>query len=64
MAYLWNATVLGVIARMRAIAFIVRPSARSCSTSRCRMLNCPVPRAVPGSRIREPTSPSVASGVT
>src|SRR5260370_408194 len=47
MLYLWKATVLGVIARVWEISFIVRPSASSCRTSRCRMVNCAVPRAGP-----------------
>src|SRR3982751_3506850 len=47
MLYLWKATVRGVIARVRAISFMVRPSASSCRTSRCRMLKGPLPRPGP-----------------
>ena len=64
MLYLWKATVRGVIFKMRAISFIVWPSANSCSTSRARaQLAGPLfPARAPGGSY--PTRPCVASGVT
>ena len=63
-AYLWQATVRGVILSSDATSFIDRPSANSCSTSRCRQVGSGACSRDFGARKEIAAKPSAALGVT